>query len=93
MKSDGHYIQGYNCQLAGANEHQVILAVGVSNQEPDVEHLQPMLQRIASTPGALPDLMTADAGYWSQDNAELCADQRIDAYIATGCCRMVNHYC
>jgi hypothetical protein len=28
--------------------------------------------------------MTADAGYWSEVNAELCAVQGIDAYIATG---------
>ena len=28
--------------------------------------------------------MTADAGYWSEDNAKICAEQGIDAYIATG---------
>jgi hypothetical protein len=84
MKSDGHYIQGYNCQLAVDSDHQVIVATGVSNQAPDVEHLDPMLQRIALMAGALPDAMTADAGYWSEDNAGLCAEQGIDAYIATG---------
>lgn len=84
MKSDGHYIQGYNCQLAVDSDHQVIVALGVSNQAPDVEHLEPMVQRIAATAGALPAVMTADAGYWSEDNAELCAEQGIDAYIATG---------
>ena len=84
MKCDGHYIQGYNCQLAVDSDHQVIVALGVSNQAPDVEHLAPMLQRIAATAGALPAVMTADAGYWSEENAELCADQGIDAYIATG---------
>jgi transposase len=84
MKSDGHYIQGYNCQLAVDSDHQVIVATGVSNQAPDVEHLDPMLQRIAVTAGALPDVMTADAGYWSENNADLCTGQGIDAYIATG---------
>jgi hypothetical protein len=43
-----------------------------------------MLQRIAATAGALPDVMTLDAGYWSEHNAKICADQAIDAYIATG---------
>jgi hypothetical protein len=43
-----------------------------------------MLQRIAATAGALPDVMTMDAGYWSEHNAKICADQAIDAYIATG---------
>lgn len=84
MKADGHYIQGYNCQLAVDSDHQVIVAVGVSNQAPDVEHLEPMLQRIATTAGALPDVLTTDAGYWSENNAKTCADQGIDAYIATG---------
>jgi hypothetical protein len=66
------------------SDHQVIVAVGVSNQPPDVEHLEPMLQRIAATAGARPEVMTMDAGYWSEDNAKACADQGIDAYIATG---------
>ena len=57
MKSDGHYIQGYNGQLAVDRDHQVIVAVGVSNQAPDVEHLEPMVQRIATTAGALPDVI------------------------------------
>jgi len=84
LKSDGHYIQGYNCQLAVDSDHQVIVALGVSNQAPDVEHLEPMLQRIAATAGALPDVLTTDAGYWSENNAKTCAEQGIDAYIATG---------
>jgi transposase len=84
MQSGGSYLQGYNCQLAVDSDHQVIVATGVSNQPPDVEHLEPMLQRIAASAGALPDVMTMDAGYWSEDNAKACADQGIDAYIATG---------
>jgi hypothetical protein len=43
-----------------------------------------LLQRIATTAGALPDVLTTDAGYWSENNAKTCADQGIDAYIATG---------
>jgi hypothetical protein len=84
MQSGGSYLQGYNCQLAVVSDHQVIVAVGVSNQPPDAEHLEPMLERIAATAGALPDVMTMDAGYWSEDNAKACTDQGIDAYIATG---------
>jgi hypothetical protein len=79
MKSDGHYIHGYNGQLAVDSDHHVSVAVGVRNQAPDVENLEPMVQRIAATAGALPDVLTTDAGYWSESNAELCADQGIDA--------------
>jgi transposase len=84
MQSGGSYLQGYNCQLAVDSDHQVIVAIGISNQPPDVEHLEPMLQRIAATAGARPEVMTLDAGYWSEENAKICADQGIDAYIATG---------
>jgi len=36
MQSGSNYLQGYNCQLAVDRDHQVIVAVGVSNQTPDV---------------------------------------------------------
>jgi hypothetical protein len=57
MQSGGSYLQGCNCQLAVDSDHQVIVAVGVSNQPPDVEHLEPMLQGIAASAGALPEVM------------------------------------
>jgi hypothetical protein len=44
----------------------------------------PVVQRIMATAGALPEVMTMDAGYWSEGNTKCCSDQGIDAYIATG---------
>jgi hypothetical protein len=79
MQSGGSYPRGYNCQVAVDSGHQVIVAVGVSNQPPDVEHLEPMLQRITATADALPEVMTMDAGYWSEGNAKGCSDQGIEA--------------
>jgi hypothetical protein len=84
MQSGGTFLQGYKFQAEADSDHQVIVDVGVSNQAPDVEHLEPILQHIGATAGSLPDVLTTDAGYLSNDNAELCADQGIDAYIATG---------
>ena len=49
MKTGDGFIQGYNAQAAVDADHQVIVALGVSNQAPDVEHLEPMMQRIAAT--------------------------------------------
>lgn len=54
MLSGASYLQGYNCQLADDSDHQVIVAVGVSNQPPDVEHLEPMLQQSLRRPGNCP---------------------------------------
>lgn len=63
MQSVGSYLQLYNCQLAADSDHQLIVAIGVSNQPPDVEHLEPMLQLTAASAAALRDVMTMDAGY------------------------------
>ena len=71
-------------KAAADSDHQVIVAVGVSNQLPDVERLEPKPERIVAITGALPAVMILDAGYWSEDNANCCADQGIDACIATG---------
>jgi hypothetical protein len=62
MQSDGNWIQGYNCQAAVDGDHQVIVAIGVSNQPPDVEHLEPMLERTIANTGQVPKAFIADAG-------------------------------
>jgi hypothetical protein len=46
--------------------------MGVSNQPPDVEHLEPMLERTIANTGACPKTFIADAGYWSEDNVSTC---------------------
>ena len=84
MKGNGEMVQGYNCQAVVDGDHQVIVAVGVSNQAPDVEHLGPMLERTIANTGAIPETFLADAGYWSEDNAEICSEAQTDPHIATG---------
>lgn len=54
----------------------MIDAVGVSNQSADFEHLEPMLERIVASAGALPDVLTMDAGYWSENNVNECRGLR-----------------
>jgi len=61
MKSDGNLLQGYNCQAAVDGDHQVIVAMGVSNQPPDVEHLEPMLERTIANTGTCPKTFIAVA--------------------------------
>lgn len=84
MKGNGEMIQGYNCQAVVDGDHQVIVAVGVSNQPPDVEHLEPMLERTIANTCACPKTFIADAGYWSEENAETCTAAQTDPHIATG---------
>jgi hypothetical protein len=54
VKSDGKVLQGYNCQAVVDGDHQVIVAMGVSNQPPDVGHLVPMLERTIANTSQLP---------------------------------------
>jgi len=84
MKSDGNLLQGYNCQAAVDGDHQVIVAMGVSNQPPDPEHLVPMLERTMANTAQVPETLIADAGYWSEENAKACEEQGVDPHIATG---------
>ena len=83
MRRNKEFIQGYNAQTAVDAKHQVIVAVGVSNQAADQNYLLPMLERFKEIAGRPPDVLTADAGYMSCDNVRYCEDEGIDAYIAT----------
>nr|WP_255002923.1 transposase [Cyanobium sp. HWJ4-Hawea] len=83
LKGADGWIQGYNCQAAVDADHQVIVAIGVSNQPSDAVHLLPMLERIKANTGELPDGLIADAGYYSTANLEACEDKGLNAYIST----------
>jgi transposase len=61
MKSDRNLLQGYNCQAAVDGDHQVIEAMGVSNQPPDDEHLEPTLEHTIANTGACPETFIAVA--------------------------------
>jgi transposase len=83
LKGSDGWIQGYNCQAAVDGDHQVIVAIGVSNQPSDAVHLLPMLQRIEVNTGQLPGALIADAGYCSTANLEACEERELEAYIST----------
>ena len=83
LKGADGWIQGYNCQAAVDGDHQVIVAIGVSNQPSDAVHLLPMLERIQANTGELPNALIADAGYCSTANLEACEEKGLNAYIST----------
>jgi transposase len=83
MHASGTYMQAYNAQLAVEETHQIIVAQALTNQGPDVQHLAPIVERIRENIGNYPDKVTADAGFWSEENAQYCAENGVDAYIST----------
>ncbi len=83
MESGGAFIQGYNCQAAVDEAHQVIVACGVTNQPPDNGNLVPLLRQTLANCGAAPEAVTADAGYWSSVVPDMCAQETEAAvYVA-----------
>ncbi|MBM5801906.1 MAG: transposase, partial [Cyanobacteria bacterium K_DeepCast_35m_m2_023] len=83
LKGADGWIQGYNAQAAVDADHQVIVAIGVSNQPSDAVHLLPMLERTLANTGRWPDAFIADAGYCSTANLEACEEKGLQAYIST----------
>jgi transposase len=77
MMRDGAFIQAYNAQLAVDEQHQIIVAAALSNQSPDAEYFQPMLNRVVDNCDAVPDRITADSGYFSASN--VLATERMGA--------------
>jgi len=83
QKTGDGFVQGYNCQAAVDDAHQVIVAEAVTNQPPDVEHLPPMLEQVLANCGAAPTNLTADTGYFSEQNVAKAEALGIDPFIAT----------
>ncbi|MBZ4423397.1 transposase, partial [Myxococcus sp. RHSTA-1-4] len=84
QKTKDGFIQGFNAQAAVDEEHQIIVAQALTNQPPDVEHWVPMLEQVVENCGGVPEAVTADSGYFSEQNVATAASMGINAYIATG---------
>jgi transposase len=84
MKTGDGFIQGYNCQAAVDEEHQIIVAEAVTNQSPDVEHLIPMIDRVVFNCGKAPVNWSSDTGYMSEANLIGAYERGVDPHIATG---------
>jgi transposase len=84
MKNNTGFLQAYNAQTVVDDVSQVIVAEALTNQSPDQEHLQPMMNRVIANCGDAPAAMSADNGYFSKDNIDACEQHGIDPYISVG---------
>jgi transposase len=84
MKDSKGFKQSYNAQIAVDAEEQLIVAVGVSQNASDVGQLQPMIERVESNTGELPDRALVDSGYRSESNLRYLEQRGIDGYVALG---------
>jgi hypothetical protein len=77
--------QCYNCQAAVDGHSQVIVASTVTQHANDKEELQPVMEEVkANLEGAKPKRVTADNGYYSEENIDYLDREEIEGYIATG---------
>lgn len=62
------FVQGYNAQVAAAGVPQIIVAQTVVSEPTDRQQLKPMMELVEKTLGTVPELTTADAGYWNESS-------------------------
>ena len=78
--------QCYNGQVAvDGSGHQIIVAALLTQHTNDKQELQPLIEETkANLDGAKPKRVSADSGYYSEDNVNSLTEEKIDGYIATG---------
>jgi len=77
--------QSYNCQVAVDDKRQVIVATNVTQEANDKRQVKPVVEKLKdNTGGDKPKKLSADTGYFSEENVISLEDEGIDAYIATG---------
>jgi transposase len=84
QKTRDGFIQGYNAQAAVDHANQVIVACDVGASSADNPQLVPMVDQIMANTGAVPNELSADAGYIAEANLAALEGLGIDAYIAPG---------
>lgn len=77
--------QSYNCQAAVDGAAQIIVAQWVTQEANDKKQLAPAIEEMKrALDGDKPQRLTADNGYFSEDNVRLAESEGIDAYLAAG---------
>lgn len=84
LDSSKAFVQGYNAQVAVDHESQVIVATDVLQAATDKGQLVPMVLQLVDTLEEVPEAVSADAGYWVEEEVETLAYYQIPAYVAPG---------
>lgn len=78
------FIQGYNAQCAVDTRSQVIVAADITIEPNDKKQIEPMVNRIEENLGTYPKKLSADAGYFSDENIAFLQNQKVEAFIPPG---------
>jgi transposase len=75
------FLQAYNAQAAVDGHAQVIVACDVTPTAADAEQFGPLLEQVQAHLCAAPQVLSADAGYFSEANVAMAALAGVDAYV------------
>lgn len=78
---DKSFAQAYNCQAAVDSKAQIIVAKQATNAANDKEQVEPMTEQIEGNLNAKPSKLSADSGYYSEDNVKYLRSKGIDDYV------------
>jgi len=84
MGKKGNFDYCYNGQISVDEDSQIIVGQHLSQAANDKKEVEPTLQEMQETMGALPSKVSADNGYLSGNNLQALEDAEVDAYVATG---------
>jgi transposase len=82
VSSDKAFVQAYNAQAAVDHGSQVIVAADVVQQANDKAQLVPLVEQTCENLEETPDIFSADAGYWSDEELAVIEDYQIQAIVA-----------
>jgi transposase/IS5 family transposase len=84
MVRDGGFIQAFNAQIAVDDQNQVIVAAALSNNAADAGYFAPMLWRAVDNCDAVPEHVSADAGYFSAENIRVAEGLGSEPFVSVG---------
>jgi len=84
LKTSHGYVQGYNAQAAVDADSQVIVAQILTNERNDLKHFNPLIDQAEQNTEDAVTEVSADSGYYSEQNLEQAQQRTVRAYVATG---------
>ena len=79
--STGSFVQGYNAQAAVDAQAQIIVASDVTQQANDKQQVEPALEQMQENLAQGPEELSADAGYYSEQNVASVEAGGTEAFI------------
>ncbi len=81
VNSDKAFVQAYNAQAAVDADSQIVVASELTNQAADSRHLPALLEQVVENTGQAPQEVSADAGYYSEENLNAVEGHGSEALI------------